>query len=99
MDKKRLTIDDHRRLGAELQAMRNRLVEITARLGKAYGQDDRIVVIADWTWREIDELRAALDKEIFAAYPSMPGAVLMTIYYPVDQGIPTNDRSSADVRR
>jgi hypothetical protein len=84
MKKKNLIIDDHRRLGAELKAMRDRLVEITVRLGGAYGLSDRIVITADRTWREIDELRSALDNEILTNYPTMPGSVLMTIYYPGD---------------
>ncbi len=77
-----LLLDDHRRLGIELTAMRDRLVEITVRLDAAYSLSDRIVIIADRTWREIDELRSALDNDIFTSYPMMPGSELMKIYYP-----------------
>ncbi len=77
-----MILDDHRRLGAELKAMRDRLVEITKRLSDAYGSNDRIVITADRTWREIDELRSQLDNEVLAKYPTVPGHELMKIYYP-----------------
>jgi hypothetical protein len=84
MTKKRLILDDHRKLGSELKAMRDRLQAITVRLGGAYSLSDRIVITADRTWREIDELRSALDDDIFHNYPMMPGCELMKIYYPGD---------------
>jgi hypothetical protein len=82
INKRRLILDDHRRLGSELKAMRDRLVEIAVRLGGAYPLTDRIVIIADRTWREIDELRSALDNDVFTSYPMMQGSELMKIYYP-----------------
>ena len=81
-NKRRMILDDHRRLGAELKAMRDRLVEITVRLGEVYELTDRIVINADRSWRAIDELRSALDNYIFINYPTMPGRELMKIYYP-----------------
>ncbi len=81
-DKNRLLLEDHQRLGAELKAMRDRLVEITGRLGGAYSVNDRIVIKADRVWREIDELRSALNSDVVASYPLMPGSELMKIYYP-----------------
>ena len=63
-----LFLDDHRRLGAELKFIRDRLVEITVRLGGAYGLSDRIVITADRTWRQIDELGSLLDNEVFNNY-------------------------------
>jgi hypothetical protein len=82
LNKRPLIIDDHRRLGVELKVMRDRLVEITARLGKAYHSNDRIIILANRTWQEIDELRSALDNDIFMKYTMMPGNLLMKIYYP-----------------
>jgi hypothetical protein len=84
-NKRRMILDDHRRLGAELKAMRDRLVEITVQLGSAYAVSDRIVVVAERSWREIDELRAALDNDVFTNYPTMSGSVLKKIYYPGDE--------------
>jgi len=81
MNKKHFTIDDHRRIGAEHIAIRNRRVELTVRLGSGYSLIDRLVITADRTWKEIDELRSALDNELFRSYPMVPGSELMRIYY------------------
>ena len=81
LNKKHITIDDHRRIGAELLAIRNRLIDLTVRLGGVYPLNDRIVFIADRTWKEIDELRSTLDNELFRSYPMVPGSELMRIYY------------------
>ena len=77
-----LVLDDHRRLGCELKAMRDRLVEIAVKLGRSYDPDNRIVIVVERSWREIDELRSALDKDLFNKYTSVPGIELMQIYYP-----------------
>lgn len=82
MNKIRLTIDDHRRLGAELKVMRDRLVKIKVLLGGAYPLNDRIVIVADRTWKELDQLRSELDTDVFNKYPLVPGSELMKIYYP-----------------
>lgn len=94
-NKRQMILDDHRRLGTELKAMRDRLVEITVRLGNVYELNDRIVITADRSWRAIDELRSALDNYLFTTYPAVPGKELMTIYYPgKDQQV--NDHGQAN---
>jgi hypothetical protein len=94
-NKKRMILDDHRRLGIELKAMRDRLVEITVRLGGVYQLNDRIVINADLAWRAIDELRSTLDNYLFANYPAIPGKELMTIYYPgKDQKVIDHERQA-----
>lgn len=56
------TLEQHEKLGLELQTMRDSLVKITVEIGKAY--PNKIAEIASKASDIIDSLRSALDDKV-----------------------------------
>ena len=82
--KTKLTLEQHRELGARLHAYREQLCHDIATIGNAYPISKRLVTKAQKTLNCLDDLRCALDGQVFDDYsPSRISAPdLMKIYYP-----------------
>lgn len=72
-----LTVDQHEKLGLELQTMRDRLVSISVELGKAYPRT--ISIFAAKAGENIDSLRNVLDDKVCQENPNLKNAT--KIYY------------------
>ncbi len=78
-EKPGLTLNEHRRLGLELAAIRDRLVEIGVLIANRHLNNSRVAHAAGRMTREIDAVRSLLDSEVFEEYE---GAGLAKVYYP-----------------
>ena len=72
-----LTLDEHRALGAELQAIRDRLVKITVITGNSYPA--KVGRCASRAVETIDKLRSELDNRMFAENPN--NGMMANVYY------------------
>lgn len=79
MAKLGLTPEQHKTLGAELAAMRNRLVSIDVMISNAYPLASKPVHAAHRSYAAIDELRSMMDDVLFKDYPEWAKP---TVYYP-----------------
>lgn len=75
-----LSRDEHAQLGAELAAMRSRLMEITVQLGHAYPR--RMRDLASRVQSDLGRLRSKLDDAMFDEYPAVSTAESARVYYP-----------------
>jgi len=66
-----MTLDEHRKMGKELQDVRNMLVEIGVELdqrcGKSKGLGSKVARIT----KLMDELRSKLEDKLFEEYPDL----------------------------
>ena len=72
-----LPLEQHEKLGLELQVMRDRLVSITVELSKAYPH--KISDIASKAYQVIDSLRNVLDDKVCGENPNFKNAT--KVYY------------------
>jgi hypothetical protein len=72
-----LTLEQHEKLGLELQTMRDRLVNISVELSKAYPH--KISDISSKASETIDVLRNALDDKVCQENPNFKDAT--KVYY------------------
>jgi len=72
-----LTLEQHEKLGIELQAMRDKLINISVELSKAYPQ--KISNVSSRASKTIDILRSELDDKVCQENPSLEEAI--KIYY------------------
>jgi len=75
-----LTLEEHDKLGAELQVMRDRLVDISVSLGKAY-PNAKLKGVPGKAWKVVDDLRSLLDGFVFQEYRDRDTQELSQVYY------------------
>lgn len=79
MTKSGITLEEHRKVGAELRLIRNNLVSLSVRL---VNEDYRNVIEdIDKEIKRIDILRSDLDDIVFKDNPELDSSVLASIYY------------------
>lgn len=72
-----LTLEQHEKLGLELQMMRDNLINISVKLSKAYPH--KISAISSKAGETIDVLRSALDDKVCQENPNLKDVT--KIYY------------------
>lgn len=77
--KKGLTWEEHQALGAELQAMRNRLVQLTVELHTAYPL--AVANLASGAAESVDKLRCKMDDLVISEHPARETRELIGTYY------------------
>ena len=66
-----MTLDDHRKMGKELQDVRNMLVEIGVELDQRYGKSKGLGSKVARITKLMDELRSKLEDKLFEEYPDL----------------------------
>lgn len=79
MTGKPMTLDEHKALGAELLAMRERLGRLAMELDHAVPKARSRALAAQ---SKLDELRSVLDDVVFQDHPNGTTAALAAVYYP-----------------
>jgi hypothetical protein len=84
MKKPGLDLDRHRKLGPELAAVRGYLLHLSVEIANAYPRNTGAVRHAEKVAHYVDELRSALEDEMFGAYPELRNGAIR-VYYPGSQ--------------
>ena len=66
-----MTLDEHRKMGKELQDVRNMLVEIGVELDQRYGKSKGLGSKVARITKLMDEVRSELDDILFDEYPNL----------------------------
>ena len=69
--KRMMTLDEHRKMGRELQGVRNMLVEKSVELDRIYGKSKELGSKVARITKLMDELRSKLDDKLFNEYPDL----------------------------
>jgi hypothetical protein len=77
------TLDRHKALGLELQAMRDSLTAINVVMKEVYPHD--IQILPEQALSQLDTLRASLTAKVFAEHPHLDHQVLNQVYSVVDR--------------
>lgn len=85
--------EEHRRIGAELHSIRQRIGELATRLSETYGTGARVTGNAERAQKAIDDLRQELDALLFREHSSMPRMELTRVYYQGEDSPSTANRS------
>jgi hypothetical protein len=80
MRKQRLTLNEHKALGAELKAIHSQLVRISVTVGRAYPLQGRATRQANAAHEAVSGLRCWLEEEMLRDHPDL-GNDSLRIYY------------------
>ena len=83
--KKRLTIDEHKQIAAQLFQIREQLIHISVMVLNAYPHKRKFVSLPGKAMNMIDQLRSDLEDEMFEDFPNQADVY---IYYPGSQERP-----------
>ena len=75
---KKLTIEEHRKIGAELKQIRQYLITLSCKIPNTYGKTSRVGKQAVRAYSGIDPLRSAMENQM---YMDCPGHGDTGIYY------------------
>jgi hypothetical protein len=76
-----MTLDEHRKMGKELQDVRNMLVEKSVELNRIYGKSKGLGSKVARITKLMDELRSELDDKLFNEYPDLETKEGCNYYY------------------
>lgn len=66
---KKLTIEEHREIGAELKRIREYLITLSCKIPNTYGKTSRVGKKARWVYEGIDHLRNVMENQMFVDCP------------------------------
>ena len=78
--KKGLTQEQHKAMGAELHAIHDQLITIAVLLGNSYRLDSKTARLAETVLHRVDQLRSELENRAFEEHPRTQDWI--RVYYP-----------------
>ena len=75
------TFEEHDALGAELQAMKDRLMKIAINIGNRYPVRSREAIGAEKALQAINDLRSTMDDRVGIDCPGLDDKSLNKVYY------------------